>query len=119
MNEDDEFLAFTNSTKMVYPIAIIDEGTFNVADYVAQAVRPSFIHLHSLTWVFEMCQTSDNLVYVRRKGVVGGPAFEGLRHRERSFVDDLSSLNFTITPDTEPYLMASYSLNRWCVLTRA
>ena len=41
MKDDDEFLIFANSTKMAYPIAIIDEESFNVADYLAQAVRPS------------------------------------------------------------------------------
>lgn len=77
MNEDDEFLAFANSTKMVYPIAIIDEGTFNVADYVAQAVRPSFIHLYSLTWVFECARPAITSYMSGVKALSEGPHSRG------------------------------------------
>ena len=41
MDQGDEFLVSSKSNKMLYPIAIIDEETFNVADYLALTVSPS------------------------------------------------------------------------------
>ncbi|KAF7791001.1 hypothetical protein EIP86_001960 [Pleurotus ostreatoroseus] len=77
MDQGDEFLVSSKSNKMLYPIAIIDEETFNVADYLAQ--------------------TGGDNVYVRRKDVVEGRTFE----EARSFADKSRSLSSSVTLDLD------------------